>query len=72
MPAQVDTVIYKARTLVAQEFKAILNPSSVPGLLLIPLSLFLVIAFNNALGLLPYVFTASSHLTFTVALALPF
>jgi len=71
-PAQLASVIHKAAKLVSLEFKAILNPNSVPGILLIPISLFLLIALNNALGLLPYVFTASSHLTFTIALALPF
>jgi F-type H+-transporting ATPase subunit a len=35
------------------------------------LALFLLIVLNNRLGLLPYVFTASSHLVFTARLALP-
>nr|ADA69805.1 ATP synthase F0 subunit 6 [Sphaeroma serratum] len=35
------------------------------------LALFLLIVLNNSLGLLPYVFTASSHLVFTASLALP-
>lgn len=56
---------------VIKEFKAILTPLSAPGVLLIPLGLFLFILVNNALGLIPYVFTASSHLIFTVRLALP-
>ncbi len=39
--------------------------------LLLPLTFFFFIAFNNLIGLLPYVFTASSHLIFTMSLALP-
>nr|ATG83205.1 ATP synthase F0 subunit 6 [Aphrophora sp. EMHAU-15062701] len=39
------------------------------GLLLI--SLFMFILFNNIMGLLPYVFTSSSHLIFTLSLSLP-
>nr|QKN98977.1 ATP synthase F0 subunit 6 [Mileewa ponta] len=39
---------------------------------LILISLFLFILINNMWGLLPYVFTSSSHLTFSLTLALPF
>ena len=53
------------------ELKAVTALSSVPGILLPSISLFLCVVLNNALGLLPYVFTASRHLTFTVRLALP-
>nr|QEX96217.1 ATP synthase F0 subunit 6 [Sphaeroma terebrans] len=35
------------------------------------LALFMFIVLNNSAGLLPWVFTASSHLVFTVSLALP-
>nr|UPI55420.1 ATPase subunit 6 [Scotomedes sp.] len=34
-------------------------------------SMFMFILMNNMFGLLPYVFTSSSHLTFTLSLALP-
>nr|QHF17691.1 ATP synthase F0 subunit 6 [Trichiosoma vitellina] len=34
-------------------------------------SLFLFIIFNNFLGLFPYIFTSTSHLTLTATLALP-
>nr|YP_009026962.1 ATP synthase F0 subunit 6 [Cherax crassimanus]CDN96569.1 ATP synthase F0 subunit 6 [Cherax crassimanus] len=52
------------------EFKTILGPSN-PGLTLLLVSLFSFILFNNSLGLLPYIFTSSSHLVMTMALALP-
>nr|VFU78803.1 ATP synthase 6 [Proasellus assaforensis] len=35
------------------------------------LTLFFIIMFNNSLGLFPQIFTASSHLVFTLSLALP-
>nr|YP_010415474.1 ATP synthase F0 subunit 6 [Atkinsoniella nigrita]USC52165.1 ATP synthase F0 subunit 6 [Atkinsoniella nigrita] len=41
------------------------------GMSLLMLSLFVMIMFNNIMGLLPYVFTASSHLVFSLSLALP-
>nr|YP_010363425.1 ATP synthase F0 subunit 6 [Atkinsoniella yunnanana]UNZ12526.1 ATP synthase F0 subunit 6 [Atkinsoniella yunnanana] len=41
------------------------------GMSLIMLSMFTIILFNNIMGLLPYIFTASSHLVFSISLALP-
>nr|QWC53818.1 ATP synthase F0 subunit 6 [Concaveplana rufolineata] len=35
------------------------------------LSIFLLIFYNNMMGLLPYVFTSSSHLVFCLSIALP-
>nr|YP_009002558.1 ATP synthase F0 subunit 6 [Cherax cairnsensis]CDL72648.1 ATP synthase F0 subunit 6 [Cherax cairnsensis] len=52
------------------EFKTILGASN-SGLSLLFVSLFSFIIFNNALGLLPYIFTSSSHLVMTLTLALP-
>nr|YP_009701198.1 ATP synthase F0 subunit 6 [Idgia oculata]QEQ14404.1 ATP synthase F0 subunit 6 [Idgia oculata] len=51
-----------------KEFK-ILMPQK--GVTLIFTSLFSLILFNNFLGLFPYIFTSSSHMTFTLTLALP-
>nr|AZH81101.1 ATP synthase Fo subunit 6 [Caridina tupaia] len=53
-----------------QEFKILLGPTNAGGTLLF-VSLFSLIVFNNFLGLLPYVFTSTSHLAMTLALALP-
>nr|AFA56275.1 ATP synthase F0 subunit 6 [Dascillus cervinus] len=53
-----------------KEFKTLLN-SSTKGSTLIFISLFSVIMFNNFLGLFPYIFTSSSHMAFTLTLALP-
>nr|UFK32235.1 ATP synthase F0 subunit 6 [Aguriahana digitata] len=41
------------------------------GTNLIMISLFTLIFFNNLMGLLPYVFTSSAHLTFSLTMALP-
>nr|YP_010480836.1 ATP synthase F0 subunit 6 [Blepharipoda liberata]UVN15672.1 ATP synthase F0 subunit 6 [Blepharipoda liberata] len=53
-----------------KEFSVILGPSQNSSTIIF-VSLFSLIAFNNSLGLIPYVFTSSSHLTMTLALSLP-
>nr|UBD09519.1 ATP synthase F0 subunit 6 [Leptodius exaratus] len=53
-----------------KEFKALLAPSHV-GTSMLFVSLFSLIVFNNFLGLLPYVFTSSSHMVMTLSLSLP-
>lgn len=53
------------------EFKILLGPTSRQGSTIIFISLFVFILINNFLGLFPYIFTASSHITLTLALALP-
>nr|AWV84073.1 ATP synthase F0 subunit 6 [Tettigades opaca] len=41
------------------------------GSSLIFISLFIFIFYNNIMGLIPYIFTSSSHLVFTMSMALP-
>nr|URX53594.1 ATP synthase F0 subunit 6 [Bifiditermes mutubae] len=52
------------------EFKNLLGKNS-EGKTFLFVSLFSLILFNNFLGLFPYVFTSTSHLTMTLTLALP-
>lgn len=66
------TLLFKElKSFLNSEFRAILGGVRAPGLTLIPIALIVFILFNNALGLFPFVFTSSRHLTFTVSLALP-
>nr|YP_010722342.1 ATP synthase F0 subunit 6 [Jonas distinctus]WDV10184.1 ATP synthase F0 subunit 6 [Jonas distinctus] len=53
-----------------KEFKALL-PSHFLGASTLFISLFSFIVFNNFLGLLPYIFTSSSHMVMTLSLSLP-
>nr|YP_009441738.1 ATP synthase F0 subunit 6 [Silvanus bidentatus]AOY39283.1 ATP synthase F0 subunit 6 [Silvanus bidentatus] len=53
-----------------KEFKILIN-SPFKGSTLIFISLFSMILFNNFLGLFPYIFTSSSHLTMTLTMSLP-
>nr|QLY90231.1 ATP synthase F0 subunit 6 [Dicranomyia modesta] len=54
-----------------KEFKTLLGPSGHLGSSFMFISLFSFLVFNNFIGLFPYIFTSSSHLSFTLALALP-
>lgn len=53
------------------ELRAVLGALISPGTYLLFVGVFMFIIFTNFLGLLPYVFTASRHLRFTLRLALP-
>nr|ASS30641.1 ATP synthase F0 subunit 6 [Coenobita variabilis] len=69
-PSRWSVVWYKLNMALHQEFKNILGPTQQHGTIIF-VSLFSFIVFNNFLGLLPYVFTSSSHLVMTLGLALP-
>nr|QBS48161.1 ATP synthase F0 subunit 6 [Pandalus hypsinotus] len=53
-----------------KEFKTLLGDKE-KGTTLIFVSVFTVILFNNVLGLVPYVFTSTSHLAMSLAISLP-
>nr|YP_010183913.1 ATP synthase F0 subunit 6 [Lispe assimilis]QVG62677.1 ATP synthase F0 subunit 6 [Lispe assimilis] len=53
------------------EFKILMGNKSSQGSTLFMISLFSFILFNNFLGMFPYIFTSTSHLTMTLSLALP-
>nr|ASS30629.1 ATP synthase F0 subunit 6 [Coenobita rugosus]QUL61641.1 ATP synthase F0 subunit 6 [Coenobita rugosus]WHM52685.1 ATP synthase F0 subunit 6 [Coenobita rugosus] len=69
-PSRWSVVWFKLNMALHQEFKNILGPAQQHGTIIF-VSLFSFIVFNNFLGLLPYVFTSSSHLVMTLGLALP-
>nr|QIE12549.1 ATP synthase F0 subunit 6 [Adhemarius sexoculata] len=53
------------------EFKNLLKMKYFNGSTLIFISLFSFVLFNNFLGLFPYIFTSTSHLTLTLSISLP-
>nr|QLY90140.1 ATP synthase F0 subunit 6 [Trichostegia minor] len=53
------------------EFKMLIGPNYSSGSTFILISLFSLILMNNFLGLYPYIFTSTSHLSMTLTLALP-
>uniref|UniRef100_UPI0030E0BD71 ATP synthase F0 subunit 6 n=1 Tax=Byasa confusa TaxID=3078925 RepID=UPI0030E0BD71 len=52
------------------EFKILLGNIKIKGSTLIFISLFSFILFNNFLGLFPYIFTSTSHLTISLSISL--
>ena len=69
--SQIITLFSLIVRFVSSEFSAITGNHFTPGGIFLCLNLFIFIALNNFFGLFPYIFTSSSHLTFTVVLALP-
>nr|YP_010952545.1 ATP synthase F0 subunit 6 [Craspedortha porphyria]WMQ52865.1 ATP synthase F0 subunit 6 [Craspedortha porphyria] len=53
------------------EFKILLKNNYFSGSTLIFISMFSFVLFNNFLGLFPYIFTSTSHLTLSLSISLP-
>nr|UQJ73594.1 ATP synthase F0 subunit 6 [Diamesa sp. 12XL] len=71
MPSRFNVIWNSILLTLHKEFKTLLGPTGHNGSSFIFISLFSLIVFNNFLGLFPYIFTSTSHLTLTLALALP-
>lgn len=71
LPSRYNFLWNSVTSTLHKEFKTLLGPSRHQGRTLIFVSLFSIILFNNFIGLFPYIFTRTSHLTLTLSLALP-
>lgn len=71
IPSRISFFWRKIFLILHNEFKTLLGVTSFKGTTLIFITLFRLILFNNFLGLFPYIFTRTSHITFTLSLALP-
>nr|YP_010403113.1 ATP synthase F0 subunit 6 [Thaumatotibia leucotreta]QYL70717.1 ATP synthase F0 subunit 6 [Thaumatotibia leucotreta]QYL70730.1 ATP synthase F0 subunit 6 [Thaumatotibia leucotreta]QYL70743.1 ATP synthase F0 subunit 6 [Thaumatotibia leucotreta]UQW19933.1 ATP synthase F0 subunit 6 [Thaumatotibia leucotreta] len=54
-----------------KEFKTLLGVNGLNGSTFIFVSMFTFVLFNNFLGLFPYIFTSTSHLTLSLSISLP-
>nr|UUA64880.1 ATP synthase F0 subunit 6 [Leguminivora glycinivorella] len=54
-----------------KEFKTLLGINGLNGSTFIFVSMFSFVLFNNFLGLFPYIFTSTSHLTLSLSISLP-
>nr|YP_010586008.1 ATP synthase F0 subunit 6 [Anisocentropus kawamurai]UZZ43744.1 ATP synthase F0 subunit 6 [Anisocentropus kawamurai] len=71
IPSRLLLMYNKIIITLHQEFKLLSNLNSFNGSTLLFISLFSMIFLSNLLGLFPYIFTSTSHLTMTLTLALP-
>lgn len=71
IPSRFHIIYHNILLTLHKEFKTLLGPSNHIGSTFIFISLFSFILFNNFIGLFPYIFTRTSHLTLTLSLALP-
>nr|UJY96995.1 ATP synthase F0 subunit 6 [Potamometra berezowskii]UJY97060.1 ATP synthase F0 subunit 6 [Potamometra berezowskii] len=69
MKSRYTKMIQIIYTTLHLEFKTLLNKSN--GLTLMMTSIFMFILVNNMLGLLPYIFTSTSHLVCSLTMSLP-
>nr|ARH53913.1 ATP synthase F0 subunit 6 [Limonius minutus] len=71
IPSRINFMWIKITSTLHNEFKILLKINKMKGSTLIFISLFSMILFNNFLSLFPYIFSSTSHMTLTLALALP-
>nr|ARH54877.1 ATP synthase F0 subunit 6 [Brachypterolus vestitus] len=72
IPSRMNFLWIKIIMTLHKEFKILMSDNySMKGGTLMFVSLFSLILFNNFLGLFPYIFTSTSHMVMTLALALP-
>nr|YP_010895136.1 ATP synthase F0 subunit 6 [Ironomyia nigromaculata]WJW73662.1 ATP synthase F0 subunit 6 [Ironomyia nigromaculata] len=71
MPSRYNLIWNNILLTLHQEFKTLLGTQGHKGSTFLFISLFSFIVFNNFMGLFPYIFTSTSHLTLTLTLALP-
>nr|AGC22364.1 ATP synthase F0 subunit 6 [Hemicharilaus monomorphus] len=70
-PSRINIMWNKISLTLHNEFKTLLGPNSFNGTTFIFISIFTMMLFNNFMGLFPYIFTSTSHLAFTLSIALP-
>nr|WRK21405.1 ATP synthase F0 subunit 6 [Acostemma sp.] len=67
-PSKISTIFNKICMMMFKEMNSLTKNKSIN---LITISLFLMILINNIMGLMPYVYTSSAHLVFSLTMALP-
>nr|UJG45544.1 ATP synthase F0 subunit 6 [Monoclona rufilatera] len=71
MPSRYNIIWNNILLTLHKEFNTLMGTTGHKGSTLLFISLFSIVLFNNFLGLFPYIFTSTSHLTMSLSLALP-
>jgi len=71
IPSRYHIIWNSILSVLHKEFKTLLGTTGIPGSTFIFISLFSIIVFNNFIGLFPYIFTSTAHITLSLSLALP-
>nr|YP_003795649.1 ATP synthase F0 subunit 6 [Gomphocerippus rufus]ADB03075.1 ATP synthase F0 subunit 6 [Gomphocerippus rufus] len=69
--SRINIMWNKMNLTLHNEFKTLLGTKSFNGTTFIFISIFIMMLFNNFMGLFPYIFTSTSHLVLTFTIALP-
>nr|YP_009485660.1 ATP synthase F0 subunit 6 [Cyclopelta parva]AVZ00796.1 ATP synthase F0 subunit 6 [Cyclopelta parva] len=70
LPNRIMIMLLKMIMMLNMEFKMLLSVKG-GGMTIMGITMFMFILMNNIMGLLPYIFTSTSHLAFTMSMALP-
>nr|YP_009946925.1 ATP synthase F0 subunit 6 [Stenopsyche angustata]QOH91243.1 ATP synthase F0 subunit 6 [Stenopsyche angustata] len=71
LPTRMMIITNSVLIYLHKEFKMLLKINKNKGSTLMFISIFLMLMFNNFLGLFPYIFTSTSHLSMNLTLSLP-
>ena len=69
--SQISKSFLKVSLYLEKELIAVFGKTTIQGTIFIFISVFFFILFSNFIGLIPYIFTRTSHLSITLVLALP-
>nr|QXT59932.1 ATP synthase membrane subunit 6 [Calaphis magnoliae] len=72
MPNRIHFLINKTLSLLNNEMMMLYKSKNIKSPSFMFISLFMFILLNNFLSLFPYIFSSSSHMIFSLTLALPF
>nr|AZL93351.1 ATP synthase F0 subunit 6 [Pamphilius sp. ZJUH_2016023] len=71
IPSRINLLWFNIMMILHLEMSNLLMKKKSPGMTLMFISILMFILFNNFLGLFPYIFTGTSHLSMTLTLAFP-
>nr|QXT60055.1 ATP synthase membrane subunit 6 [Allaphis sp. 1 YL-2021a] len=72
LPNRIKWILNKIMTILNNEMIMLYKSKNIKSPSFLFISLFMFILMNNFLGLFPYIFSCSSHMIFSLTLAMPF